>query len=337
MSILLGLVAVALAGKPDVLGARAAAAEDHGDVAAAVKYATKALAKDPSNADALYARGMALWTVATYGGMGDASAAYLQQSRRDLQQLIQVEPGSIRSTVARGLLSAHQATLPEPDYRCPADSVAKFQAADQAFALGDRATARAGYEAALEGCPGNATWWAYHGDTAFDAGDIAGALADYEHALTVDPCNWMAHRFAADAMLRQGDGAGALIHQVAAVQCNPGYEIGWTALGGVSASLRPFPPVGTQAWAAYSEAKLHGEGTALERTVSAVRGVAATNADPFWAALAAADASGQLEPAVFVMLLDDELIAEYPAWLADHPGELATWVVQRARVLSTPR
>ena len=314
----------------DALASKALASFNAGDLVAAAKLATRVLANNPNQPDALYVRGMTVTSVLAYGQAGDESPSLHAIADQDLRHFLQVEPNSLRASIVRSVLGVGT-TLPDPVYDCTPEARAQFAQADNAFATGQTAKARRGYEQALALCPGNATWWVDRGDTFFTAGDLQAALADYEHAISIDACNWQAQRFASDALLRLDEPAQAIIHQVRAVSCNPGYEIGWSALSSTLQAIgghlvRPARPVGTRSWEVFAKARVAATGSALERSRAAVRAATADGTGPFWTMLADADSADRLDEAIFVLLLDDALLAEFPSWQAQHPKALEAFV-----------
>lgn len=341
-----------------------------GDPIGAYKAADKALARDPDNPLALEVRGSILWYAAQASPAGsEQQAGLLELARADLQRLIAVAPDTVLASIARTMIGDAPLSLPEPSVACPRASQTAIDDAEAAFQQHDLDDAKAHYAAATDACPANPAWWAWYGDAYFSAGDIEGALALYERSLAASPCYWVAHRFAADALARLGRADEGLDHAVRAVACNPTYDIGWSFLaqyteagGGrferptVHKPSGPVPPVEgaddaaleATAWSAWSQVRYdaaRAKQAALARERDAVRaGIAtlgaAVTATPdrsgltVWPTLARADANGMLDAAIFVLLLDADLLAEFPAWRDANPDAAPAFV--RAELVALP-
>lgn len=366
LSAALLLVSLALAGSPEkaqALAIKADHLQQSGDPIGAYKASSKALAMDPDNVLALEVQGSILWYAAQASqASSDQQAALMAMARTDLQRVIALQPDSVLASLARSMIGDVPLSLPEPSVVCSPASQTAIDDAEAAFQKHDIDSAKAYYKAATDACPKNPTWLAWYGDAYYAAGDLPGALALYERALSVSPCYWVAHRFAADALAQLGRDDEGFDHAVRAVACNPAYDIGWTFLAGYTRQRggrfdRPNAPKPTgsiaavagadeaaleaTAWSAWSQIRYDAgrdKQTALARERDAVRaGIAAIGADgssadyarpglAVWPMLARADAKGELDAALFVLLPDAELLAEFPAWRDANPDAASAYV-----------
>lgn len=337
----LALSGVAAAGSGDraqEAAARASEAYDVGDVERAAKLTRRALKLDPANA-----------------------AARAMQAQLDGAPA----PEAAASTAAPAL------AVPSRPVTCPADAEAAYTNAEQRFAANDMAAAKAAYEEALAGCPEQARWRVYYGDTFFRTGDLDGAEREYRAALAIDPCDPVAWRFLADVHAKRGradETWDAVLHTVA---CDPTYAAGWKdvavvarnrggelvlpeglpeanvvviAEGADSNALMNamFPIVVEQARAT---AVREATGSPLERARAGVlaglelyeRARQDMAELPLWSILAAARDAGRLDAAIFVLLLDRELVPEFVAWREPHVDEAMQLVSEQLVIGAAPR
>ena len=317
----------------------------------AYKLAGKAIEADPMNAEAHFVRGSAGITIA--GRLNDQRVAgmAITLAREDLKFVVSHSDEAFDVGLARTLLSlgTRAPVLEDPTAECSSEATLAFNVAEAALGRGDFATARGAYQDAVDGCPGNAQWWAYYGDAWFNSGDYAIAQEMHNRALLIEPCYWSALRFRGDARIRDGHVVEGMNDAITAVACNPGYEIGWgyvqAALEALDARMlrepvdRPEPAdVATSdlptVWTAYFAAR---DGSAsddpMERERSAIRaGVTTWQAlsgpppSPLWAAMAAADTEGRLDAAIYTWLLDMDLRDGFLAYRKDHLAELVDYI-----------
>lgn len=340
---------------------------DKGDPGRAVDLASRALELDPRQPKALGVMALTHFVVAGMVGGADAQML-LGEGQRYLNVLMQVDPSSPYIewclNAASGLLVSP--LLPEPVVDCPAEAVARFDAAEERFARGDIGGAAPLYEEALAQCPAAPKWWTYYGDTYFSKGDYVQARAQYARALEASPCYWPALRFTADAYLKEGDLERAHDYAVAAVACNPDYGMGWSYLASVQESRgQPL------SWLDVQKPPLPQEGEALSVSVDGggpfggtaglVWGLARLNQDPgapadplgreraatraviemlrggdgaalqapdmaLWRLLAEADAAGMLDEAILVLLLDEALVPQLLEMQAQEPTRIPTFI-----------
>lgn len=325
---------------------KAAAAMSAGDLSDAFKFANKALDLEPRNVQALYIRGILEFTVGGQVG-GEQGAQLMAAGVRDLMQVSALAPDTEMGSIARDtVLSVTSPTpFPEPAYDCPPAAQASLSEAERWYSLRQPAQARAHYEAALQGCPQNANWWVFYGDVFFMAENYPGARQQYTKALERDPCNWMAHRFMADAWAKEGKAQESYESLLRALTCNPGYAAAQQNLRSLVESRRGTwlmgraPVRSRQAalggtWAALAEARkraVAGGGTPLEQERAAVLGAlavwrAAPDGDITWKALSEAEARGELDSAIFLLLMDPALYADYIPWRDAHLDELVRFL-----------
>lgn len=339
----LGIALPAHAGKAERaahLAEKADAAYNQGDLLEAFKLANKALKLDPALPYALYLRGMIAFTVGGQVG-GPEGAALLLAALNDLAQVAVLAPDTTYGSIARDTIASMtaQTPFPSPRYDCPADAQAELEEAERLYSVHRFDEARGHYEQALAGCPSNADWWVYYGDIFFMAGNWSGARQQYGKALALDPCNWTAHRFMADAWSKEADSQESYASLLRATTCNPGYAAARQNLQQlVSAhhgawSWSAAPPRARQnslggAWAALAAARARQTaGSPLEQERAAVREALALwrqrpDNDPIWRALSGAEERGELDAAIFLLLMDPALYPEYIPWRDSHHAEL---------------
>lgn len=330
---------------------------DGGDLVRAFQTAARALALDDANVDAHLIRASAGLRLAEQLP-DDVAQLTIQLAHFDLKFVLDHSQSAFQRGLVRDLLRSKQPPLlVAPSFACDAASTAAFNAAEDALSRNNLVAARAAYEDAVGGCPGNALWWAYYGDSWFNAGEYSIAREKYNRALQIDPCFWSALRFRGDSYLRDGDAAAGVADILGAVACNPEYEVGWGYLEDTVAIAdarliresvsKPSPDVAAavlpSVWAAYWAARVEntqeGSGApsaeaALERERGAVRaGVQAWRTLPaeqpggaLWGALARADEAGALDAAIYIWLLDAELVPGFLVYRRDHYAELVDYI-----------
>lgn len=345
--LLVGLAAASPAGHADRIADRARAHLDHGRLFEAFQTAARALERDPANVQAHATRGQAGLMLAEQLP-DDLAEAIIGIARDDLTYVVANSPDAFERGLARGALQVGQTPLvPTPQVTCPEEATAAFAAGEAALDHRDFAAARVAYDAALGACPGNAAWWESTGDAWFNAGDYAVAREKYNRALQIDPCDWTALRFRGDALLREGRVSEGMDDVLAAVSCNPTYEVGWGYLeslaqiaGGSMVRQPVVRPAAGEAgalepvWAAYRAVRA-GEGAdALDVERRAVRAALVVwralppdaRNDALWQAMDAAETDGVLDPAVLVWLLDGQLAQAFLDYRAAHLTEVVAYV-----------
>ena len=333
---------------------KAARAFDEGDVSNAFKFANKALALNPQDVHALFVRGMLAFSI---GGQidGENGPKLMAAGLRDLLMVSTLAPDTEMGSIARDTVMSmtSQNPFPEPAYDCPPAAQAALNEAERWYSLRQPAQARAHYEAALQGCPQNANWWVFYGDVFFMAENYPGARQQYTKALERDPCNWMAHRFMADAWAKEGDAQSSYESLLRALTCNPGYAAAQQNLRSLVESRRGTwlmgraPVRSRQAalggtWAVLAEARKRasaGGGTPIEQERAAVLEALtawrkAPDSDTTWKALSEAEARGELDSAIFLLLMDPALYADYIPWRDAHMDELVRFL--GARLATAP-
>jgi len=342
--------------KAQKITARAQQQLDGGDLVRAFQTAAKALTLDDANVDAHLIRASAGLRLAEQLP-DDVAQLTIQLAHFDLQFVLDHSQSAFQRGLVRDLLRSEQPPLlVAPSFTCDAASTAAFNAAEDALSRNNLVAARAAYEDAVSGCPGNAVWWAYYGDSWFNAGEYSIAREKYNRALQIDPCFWSALRFRGDSYLRDGDAAAGVADILGAVACNPEYEVGWGYLEDTVAIAdarliresvsKPAPDSDAllpSVWAAYWAARgASAAEAALDRERAAVRaGVQAWRVLPagqpggaLWDALARADEAGALDPAIYIWLLDAELVPGFLVYRRDHYAELVDYI--RAFLVALP-
>ncbi len=338
------------ASRAQALAERAHAKADE-DPLKAYRLAGKALQADPTNIEAHYVRGSAGFTIADR--LSDSAIAGMARSlaREDLEYVAAHSRDPFVLGLVRTLLGAGQRepVLADPNVECSAEATMAFNLAEAALGRKDYAAARGAYEQAVTGCPSNAVWWAYYGDAWFDAGEYGIAREKYNRALQIEPCYWSALRFRGDSYMREGNVVAGMTDTLTALACNPGYEIGWgyleSTVGVANATVarevvyRPeiadvassdLPAV----WAAYFAARAAGpsddvveqERRGVRAGVAAWRGLAGPPESKLWAAMETADQKGLLDPAIYIWLLDKELLPAFLEYRKAHLGDLVDYI-----------
>ena len=337
------------------------AAYQAGDLGRALKKLDRAIALDPQS-QALHWMRVQLLDAIRPMVEGPTAEAFTTALLTELALTAALDPDTEVGRFAAGLhrkLTTGD-SFPEPTAACPDEAVSRYDAAEALFGKGDMAGARRGYDDALALCPDHPVWWTYAGDAALAVGAVEDAAADYGKALELAPCYWVAHRFLADVLAREGDTAASHDHLVSAVACNPIYDLAWNDLERtvgpgwrrvvaappadratvtVTPDTDPETLVGAllakAPWAAWQDAASAAGGSALDQHRAGARaalvklgelGELGPRSEGLWALLAQADAAGQLDAALFLSTADPDLLAEYPAWLAAHPGEAEAWI-----------
>lgn len=305
-----------------------------------LKLLDKALDKDPTHSLARLRRAqLKLQLAAAVAEVDESLMQTLARSAiEELVHIIEHDEGSVVAGIARDELARLQAAagqenpplqLAMPEPACPAEAVAAFQRAEQAFAAKDKAAARDHYEVALKGCPDNTVWWTYAGDAHFPD-EMEEALWHYQEALNRFPCNWQALRFAGDALMHMDRGREAYDVLTHSVSCNPTYAAAWSQAADLArfyggeprwtgpiqlptsaAAVETWPEAARwRAWLAQREAQ---PVTDLATAAAAVRAGLTVEGTPeagIWALLAAADQQEQLHTAILVLMLEPELVDE---------------------------
>ena len=327
--------------------AKAAASYENGDIFGTLRFADKALKKDPNNTDALYLRSTAYFTLAQSAGPNlQPELTALANADKDL--LADLAPNSVNLGILSDLFT-EKLSLALPDYGCSVEATGHFNQAEAAFGKHDLPAALVAYDRSLALCPDNATAWVFSGDALFGQGDNEGALQRYNKAIEITPCHWQAHRFSADLLIKSGQPEAAWTSFTNAVACNPGYEAAWNGLKGLQEHLgRPFTKVSTakpsaatseglttlgRAWvnglANEDPASLDQEIRALSQALAVYRAnpSEANNAErPFWQHLDQAEQAGFLTETLLVQLFNDSTISLYVEYATNHREQLLNYV-----------
>ena len=335
------------AAKAEKITSRAQDQLDNGKLVSAFQTAAKALALDASNVDAHFIRASAGLRLADQL-TPEVGKLTTELAKRDLQFVLEHSQSAFQRGLVRDLLrDGEPVLLAAPSFACDAASTQAFNAAEYALSRNNLVAARAAYEDAVSGCPSNAVWWAYYGDSWFNAGEYAIAREKYNRALQIEPCYWSALRFRGDSYLRDGDAAAGVADILGAVACNPEYEVGWgyledtVALADARVIREPVSRPASDAagplssvWAAYGAARAASQSEPLERERLAVRaGVLAWRLLPagqpgsvLWESLARADEAGVLDAAIYVWLLDADLVPGFLVYRRDHFVDLVSYI-----------
>lgn len=324
---------------------RAMAARDAGDWSAALKAATKAIKLDETNADAHFELASVFDHMA---GVDDPKLAemFSTLATRAYERVVALAPDSLIGGIAKDALGGGL-QVPARPVTCPADAVAAADEAEKAFGAHDYDAAAGHYARASAACPDNPVWWTWAGDVPFGKGDYAGARALYEKAIAVAPCHAPAWRYEADALMREGKAKEAWDAAVRGAACDPSYDAGWAMLADFARAgdhrldphLRldaPLPGVDPAAVEAIYEAYQHGvarlDRSPFEQKRASVGAALVKWAElgtpeiPLWRALGNAYAAGHLDAAIYLLLMDQEMVPEFVAWRDAHVEELAGFV-----------
>lgn len=328
------------------------------EVDTAVTLATKALKFDKDNVLAVYTLGNIAMHIAAVTEDSAQAESFTQVAVARMAQVVRLAPDSLQGALAADYLEglAGADLMTEPAYSCSEAARAADRAAELSWQRKDWAQALVHYDEALALCPENASWWLHSGDALFGLGDYAGARARYQKAEALFPCYWSALRFSANAYIQEGKIIEGITDATRAVACNPTYDTGWRYLANVWQQLdaelmwertawmsRRTAEKGTgvaRVWAAYWVVREtpSGDGDALGRERRAVARALEvwTNLTPeergdalIWPSLADAHTAGQLDAAIYIWLLDADLLPSFEVYRVEHQRDLVTYITQR--------
>ena len=355
LSLTLALILPAHAGRADRNAERAYEAYTDMDTRKALKHCSKALRIDPSHVDASAVCGGALLQVGTQA----QDPELIQLGVGLLDYVASVDPNHPLVGTWEAMLTmwSSPVLIPEPEVRCTPAAQGAWNKAEEAFSRGDMKEAREYYEVAANSCE-HPQLWTYYSDTFFHEGDLEGAIAAYDHALEIEPCYWAARRFKGDALFKNGRQEEGIRWTASAIACNPTYETAWSYLAGgmdprVSRARGPGKPTfGDDAidltlqtsgpWplhiqviyggalAAELPSRLDRERYAVGMVLDTMEGRPGEGME-LWQLLGEAEARGQLDPAIFVLLLDEALVPEFLDYREEHLDELTDFVLSLMR------
>ena len=252
------------------------------------------------------------------------------------------------------------AMMEAPNFPCGEAENAAWGQAEEAFMGNDLAAARKHYQVAAKGCE-NPTLWTYYGDTYFAEQDYKQAFLAYEHALEIDPYHWPALRFIGDGHVKQGDEQTGHGWVAKALAANPVYEYAWIYLdrfldprvkkvrgttlplvteGSISvdpsSGIPPFTGEVRMIYQLGMQAQLSEEAgshqrmlNALEMSMSFVeeKGQLEEPGMELWALLAQAKEAGHFQDAVFILLLNEDMLPAFMDYREEHMESLTAYVV----------
>lgn len=274
--------------------------------------------------------------------------APLVRLERHIAALEALKPDSVALSIGRQARQSLLApTLVEPAQPvCSPLAVEAYEQAEQLFSTGAFEAALSRYDAALELCPEQTTWWTWSGDAALRTHGPAAALERYRRAVALDPCQHVAHRFVADTVLGLPGLDDTAIHDgfasaVRSVACKPDYEPGWATLRAWLAvselrlmviDLRQADPEGYRRLLA--RAAEQPSGSALDRRVAALLALRAE--DPEGGLIVGATQGiedvDELRAIVAWETLDAEIAEDFRALRVERLETLSHWVLA-SRVL----
>lgn len=355
LALTLALILPAQAGRADRKADKAYAAYNDLNMDKAFKHCSKALRIDPSHVQASAVCGGVLMQVGTQY----QDAELLQMGAGLLDYVASVDPGHPIVTTWDAMLKmwSRPTLIPEPEVRCSPATQAAWNKAEEAFGRGDMKGAKDYYEVAALGCE-HPQLWTYYGDTFFHENDFAGAIAAYDHAIAIEPCYWAARRFKGDALYKQGYADQGIRWTASAIACNPTYETAWAWLEGgmdprvaaARASGKPHFSDDTiemtmqmsGPWtldiqlmygvglAAELPTQLARERNAVTLVLGSMEGREARGME-LWELMDEANSRAQLDPAIFVLLLDEALVPEFLDYRQEHLEELTDFVISLMR------
>ncbi|MFT5582537.1 MAG: tetratricopeptide (TPR) repeat protein [Cognaticolwellia sp.] len=318
----------------------------------ALKKCSKALDQDASNSRAAAVCGTVLYLWGASGGDRE-----LAQAGSDLLDGVAfASPDQPFLQLYRQVKGA--ALIKAPNFPCGEAESQAWEQAEQAFMRQDMIGARKQYQVAAKGCE-NPTLWTYYGDTYFAEQDYEQAFLAYEHALEIDPYHWPALRFIGDGHVRQGDQETGYGWVARALAANPVYEYGWIYLedsldprvkqvrglslppitaGSIVVEAGGLPPFTADVRMIYQIGMQDaaGQGSSHERRLNALEmslsfveenGKLEDPGMTLWALLAEARDAGHFEEAVFILLLNEDMVPAFMDYREGHMDSLAAYVV----------
>lgn len=346
------------AASADRLAAKAERAYDAHDYEKALNKCLKALEKDPNHLQGASVCGATLLMVGT--SVGDDEMA--SKGAEVLNLVAQADPKNKHVMFWAAVLQLNTPRLiPEPEVRCSAAAQANWDKAEAAFSQNDMRAAQGYYESATALCE-NPKLWTWYGDTFFAAGDYQGAIAAYDHALEIEPCYWAARRFKGDALVQQGQVPEGIRWTASAIACNPEYATAWSYLDPMldprvdAARGHRAPPVtpGVITLDEDARAPWRGDVATIYQAqmqmglttgvpVSRTQAVAAVLGHlreldaldkpgmELWALLDQAEQAGQLEEALFILMLDETSVEDFLAYRDQNLDGLTDYVLTLLR------
>jgi tetratricopeptide (TPR) repeat protein len=319
----------------------------------ALKKCSKALNQDSNNSRAAAVCG----TVLYLWGASEGDLELAQAGSNLLDGVALSSPDQPFLQVYRQIRGA--SLMQAPNYPCGEEQNQAWGEAEQAFVRGDMSGAQKHYKVAADGCE-NPTLWTYYGDTFFAGQDYEQAFSAYEHALEIDPYHWPALRFIGDGHVKQGDKETGYRWVARSLAANPVYEYAWIYLEsamdprvkqvrGISlpASAQGnifvdpeggLPPFTGAVNMVYQIAMQDSDGSMSthERRLAALRISLAFVQEnekleepgmELWALLAEAQEAGHFEEAVFILLLNEDMVPAFMDFRESHMDSLTDYVV----------